>query len=401
MKHRIIAAAFLEKERNKELLSDLEKKRQDGSVSARNYAGRQAVYHHKMTRAVIQIAEVKNQIKQQILKLKIEINKQRTELDNSINDTNKGIINSTKSYNVEKRINGLIKNAHREILSLEHLLEAKTYGDIIAAQGPAAHNSRLPASWKWILSIAAIVLIIIFGGILSLAINGVLPLKTVDPEKKPSISSTDNSSVAFSWIEIVVRVKPSTVLLIVENQQGRLSSGSGMIIHHDGYILTCLHVIEGARSITVLIPQGGKYQGLVAGDNRNADIALIKIEPANEELPAVTLGDSDLARSGQEVIAMGYPLFGEVGDAQDPTISQGIVSAIRKDKTGITYLQTDAPLSPGNSGGALVNTRGEIIGMPTLKIVQEGVDGIGFALAINEAKPLIDRVLEKLSKQGK
>src|SRR5215211_916527 len=171
--------------------------------------------------------------------------------------------------------------------------------------------------------------------------------------------------------------------------------GSGFIINPKGYILTNHHVIEDAARITVGLQSGEKYRGTVVGVDPETDVAVIKIEAA-KDLPTVTLGDSNAAQVGDWVLAMGSP-FG-----LDQTVTAGIISKKERESPFFTpfqrFLQTDAAINRGNSGGPLVNMRGEVIGMNSQIATSTGdYNGIGFALPANET----NFVYKQLLTQGK
>src|SRR5215211_7004498 len=171
--------------------------------------------------------------------------------------------------------------------------------------------------------------------------------------------------------------------------------GSGFIINPKGYILTNHHVIEDAARITVGLQSGEKYRGTVVGVDPETDVAVIKIEAA-KDLPTVTLGDSNAAQVGDWVLAMGSP-FG-----LDQTVTAGIISKKERETPYFNvfqrFLQTDAAINRGNSGGPLVNMRGEVIGMNSQIATSTGdYNGIGFALPANETA----FVYKQLIAQGK
>ena len=171
--------------------------------------------------------------------------------------------------------------------------------------------------------------------------------------------------------------------------------GSGFIINPKGYILTNHHVIEDAARITVGLQSGEKYRGTVIGVDPETDVAVIKIE-APKDLPTVTLGDSNAAQVGDWVLAMGSP-FG-----LDQTVTAGIISKKERETPYFNvfqrFLQTDAAINRGNSGGPLVNMRGEVIGMNSQIATSTGdYNGIGFALPANETS----FVYKQLIAQGK
>ena len=170
--------------------------------------------------------------------------------------------------------------------------------------------------------------------------------------------------------------------------------GSGVIVSPDGYVLTNNHVIDGAREVTVTLPDKREFQGKIVGTDPKTDLAVVKIEGQN--LPAVAWGDASRLQVGEYVLAVGNP-FG-----LNSTVTLGIVSALGRGRMGITqyedFIQTDAAINPGNSGGALVNTKGELVGINTAIFSQSGgYQGVGFAVPTSMSKP----IYESLIKTGK
>ena len=162
-------------------------------------------------------------------------------------------------------------------------------------------------------------------------------------------------------------------------------AGSGVIVSADGYVLTNNHVVEGAREITVTLPDKREYPGTVVGLDPQTDLAVIKVGAT--DLPFVQWGDSSQLQVGEYVLAVGNP-FG-----LNSTVTLGIVSALGRGGMGITqyedFIQTDAAINPGNSGGALVNTQGELVGINTAIFSRSGgYQGVGFAVPTKLAKPV-------------
>jgi Do/DeqQ family serine protease len=171
--------------------------------------------------------------------------------------------------------------------------------------------------------------------------------------------------------------------------------GSGVVVSSDGYILTNFHVVDGADSITVDFTDGKSLSGKVIGTDKPSDLALVKVN--GSPFRAIALGNSDVVRVGDVVLAVGNPL--NVGQ----TVTMGIISAKGR-STGVgdgsyeDFLQTDAPINHGNSGGALVNTKGELVGINSQILSNsDGNIGIGFAIPVNMAK----HVMEDLRSKGK
>jgi serine protease Do len=177
--------------------------------------------------------------------------------------------------------------------------------------------------------------------------------------------------------------------------------GSGVIIDKRGYILTNEHVVSEANEIEVTLSDGRKFKGTVKGSDPRSDLAVIKIDADN--LPIAKLGDSEKVKVGEWVVAVGNP-FGFVMSNPQPTITAGIVSALHRSfsYTGLDQvkyygdlIQTDAAINKGNSGGPLVNLKGEIIGINALIYsTTGGYQGIGFAIPINRAKNILEELIE-------
>ena len=230
------------------------------------------------------------------------------------------------------------------------------------------------------------------------AFAGIEPLSSVKDratvwvgEKWETVTSVTSTptTVPEGVTGAVAKVEPAVVRVETED-----SMGSGMIIDKSGYILTNNHIVEGVQSARVILMDGGQFPGTVVERDELRDLAVIKIAVSGFSLPVVTLGNSDKLETGEEVIAIGYSL-GLEGKA---TVSKGIISAFRTGD-GVRYIQTDASINPGNSGGPLINFKGEVIGIAIAKVVHEAVEGMGFAIAINGAKPLIANVQEKQQAQ--
>ncbi len=201
---------------------------------------------------------------------------------------------------------------------------------------------------------------------------------------------------------IAVKCKPSSVGIevtaITQSYFGSYRSsgvGSGFILTEDGYIATNNHVIEGADEITVMLDDGTKYSAEIIGTDSVTDLAVIKIDATG--LIPMEIGDSDLMQVGDSVIAIGTPAGIEFAG----TVTDGIVSAVNRGvevqgsngytKT-MTLMQTNAAINPGNSGGPLINNKGQVIGINTLKLTEE-YEGIGFSIPINSAVSIINQLI--------
>ena len=222
----------------------------------------------------------------------------------------------------------------------------------------------------------------------------------------PVSFATDNT--ALSAADIYKKVAPAVVMVSTKSiqsvngwfQQETEGMGSGFIINTDGYILTNYHVIDGAKEVTVTLSDGREVTASVVNYDADQDVAMIKLNE-NVEVPGVVeLGNSDALQPGEEVLAIGNPLSKELSS----TLTKGIVSALNRSvetNSGVStnLIQTDTAINSGNSGGPLINTKGEVIGINTLK-ASDGAEGIGFAIPINDVKDKIDSLSKPILNLG-
>lgn len=244
---------------------------------------------------------------------------------------------------------------------------------------------------------------------------------TITTSQTQASTISTNSTTGLTVAEIAKKVSPAVVGVSIktgsqdnffgfsndENSDESDGMGSGIIISSDGYILTNYHVVQSAQSITVILNNNKEVPAKVINYDADQDLAVIKVTQSTT-MPAVAeLGDSDKVQVGDPVVAIGNPLGKELLGS----VTSGIISATKRQistgsSTGSTssstqtFLQTDAAINAGNSGGALVNSLGQVIGINSAKIGGNGVEGIGFAIPINTAKSKLNGLLKPALKIG-
>ena len=268
--------------------------------------------------------------------------------------------------------------------------------------------------------------------IAGVALTAVLAMKAPDPgvvaagaastAKAAPVSAVAPVAAASSYAPVVDEVMPAVVTIRVEKKAQMIPAdnqmpdemlrrffgpgvqipqqprgiergvGSGVIVTHDGYILTNNHVVDGASEVRVELPDNRTFSAKVVGTDAPTDLAVVKVDAA--DLPTLAIGDSDAVRVGDVVLAIGNPL--NIGE----TVTSGIISAKGR-QTNLggdgyeNFLQTDAAINHGNSGGALVNTAGQLIGINSqIMSPSDGNIGIGFAIPSNMAKNVMDQLLK-------
>ncbi|MEY3749719.1 MAG: hypothetical protein RLZZ11_149 [Cyanobacteriota bacterium] len=219
------------------------------------------------------------------------------------------------------------------------------------------------------------------------------PSAALQPGNNFIVNAVDKVGPAVVRIDTVRRVVNPLGGLFgsgpsIQQQQGQ---GSGFITRSDGVILTNAHVVEGANEVGVTLPDGRSFSGKVLGSDPVTDVAVVKVAAAG--LPVAPLGDSAKVRPGEWAIAIGNPL------GLDNTVTAGIISAVQRTNAlgegqRVPYLQTDAAVNPGNSGGPLINERGQVIGINTAIRKAPGA-GLSFAIPINLGRQIAAQILEK------
>lgn len=219
-------------------------------------------------------------------------------------------------------------------------------------------------------------------------------------ENSSSVSSiAKKAGPSVVGIRVTVANPQSGYWGITQNQGN--SEGSGVVIGNDGYIMTNYHVVEYAdpknsssknATLEVFLPDKRQAKATFIGGDSKTDLAVIKIDL--KDLPVAELGDSESLEVGDLAVAIGNPLGMEFAGS----VTVGVISAldrqIETEDSTLNLIQTDAAINPGNSGGALVNSKGQVIGINTIKISVSGVEGLGFAIPMNDAKPIVEQLIK-------
>jgi len=211
-------------------------------------------------------------------------------------------------------------------------------------------------------------------------------------ERQEAPIQTVSTPSGLSVVDIAQRVRPAITQIRVEGKEGD-SSGSGVLFRSDGHLLTNFHVIDGADAVKVVIDSGRELTAKVVGSDPDNDVAVLKVDGG--PFPVAALGSAVDLHVGQSAIAIGSPL----GLAGGPSVTVGVVSALHRrldTRTGpplLDMIQTDAPISPGSSGGALLDADGAVIGLTTAVATTDGAQGLGFATPIDIAKSSAEQLI--------
>ncbi len=228
------------------------------------------------------------------------------------------------------------------------------------------------------------------------------PVATAPAEPEWTLPPSDSSGPSLpDFVSGVALVKPSVVSISTEvvtydifnrlyTQEG---AGSGWIIDESGYIVTNNHVIEGARTITVTLTDERSFSASVVGSDALTDMAVLKIEAP--DLVRANIGDSSELRVGEWTLAVGNSLGLGISAKQGIISRVGVVVAVSSAQTLRDLIETSAAINPGNSGGPLVNMKGEVIGITSVKISAVGVEGMGYAISTQMATPIIEELVQK------
>lgn len=276
-----------------------------------------------------------------------------------------------------------------------------------APPAPKAPKAKKPAQKKYVTRGGLIACMLItmlvssllgaFAGLYFLGSTYGSPAR--DDSKLSQLNLSDATGSELTVGEIIEKNENSVVEIVVEGTTegmwGQLQlmqgAGSGVVIRKDGYIATNYHVIEGANKVQVTMHNGDSYNAKIIGSDRENDIAVIKVDA--KDLTPVEIGDSSKVKVGDLAVAIGNPL-GQLGG----TATSGIVSALDRNLViegmTLTLMQTDAAINGGNSGGGLFNGRGELIGIVESKASAVGVEGLAFALPVNQIAEILNDIIE-------
>ena len=332
----------------------------------------------------------------------------------SNNDTKQTNIDETQHLNIDNEINSKEEVKREENTESSH---EKAKGVKDSNDNSKNKKVKKKSGFKrGIALIAGAVIVAILGGAIGAggvycAFKNSIPVSTLENNSNTSVNppAFKGEDGALTVPQVVEKVTPAVVgvstkslvrdqFFNVKEQEGL---GSGFIINEEGYVVTNYHVINGAQEVKVIFSDGKEVNAKVVNYDAERDIAVIKITD-DVKMPGIAqLGDSSTVKAGEEVIAIGNPL----GKEFSSTVTKGIVSSPnRKMKTEngnvLDYIQTDAAMNPGNSGGPLINSKGEVIGINTAKKVGEDIEGIGFAIPINEVKTRLGSLSKPILKLG-
>lgn len=332
----------------------------------------------------------------------------------SNNDTKQTNIDETQQLNIDNEI-----NSKDEVKKDDD----KNFSDVKSKSSKESNDNSKNKKVKkksgfkrGIALVAGAFIVAILGGAIGAggvyyAFKNSIPVSTLENNSNTSVNppAFKGEDGELTVPQVVEKVTPAVVgvstkslvrdqFFNVKEQEGL---GSGFIINEDGYVVTNYHVINGAQEVKVIFSDGKEVNAKVVNYDAERDIAVIKITD-DVKMPGIAqLGDSSTVKAGEEVIAIGNPL----GKEFSSTVTKGIVSSPnRKMKTEngnvLDYIQTDAAINPGNSGGPLINSKGEVIGINTAKKVGEDIEGIGFAIPINEVKTRLGSLSKPILKLG-
>lgn len=225
---------------------------------------------------------------------------------------------------------------------------------------------------------------------------------TVEKEDTKSVIVLSTEAKEITVPEIVKKAKPSVVGISSKFGENSVGTGTGIIISADGYIVTNAHVVQSqldgkrtpASSVTVVLADKTEFPAQVVGADSRTDLAVVKIDGKGKKFTAAEFGDSGKLAEGELAVAIGNPLGFELYGSASCGIISALDRTITVDEYSMTLIQTDAAINPGNSGGPLLNSCGQVVGINSSKIISDHAEGLGFAIPITSAKPVIEDLIE-------
>jgi serine protease Do len=225
------------------------------------------------------------------------------------------------------------------------------------------------------------------------------PTISTNPAYASPAVDTKTIAVIPDFVSVIAEVRPSVVAITTEvpvrffgRQFTQEGAGSGWIIDENGLIVTNSHVVEGARKVTVTLEDGRTFPAESVSTDSVADLAVIKINA--QDLPALKIGGSSEMQVGEWVVAIGNSLGLGISATKGIVSALGVSISTSPGESLDNLIQTDAAINPGNSGGPLVNLLGQVVGINSVKVSQVGVEGMGYAISIDEAEPIIDGLIK-------
>lgn len=223
--------------------------------------------------------------------------------------------------------------------------------------------------------------------------------ESVDVKSTATLSKEDTE---LSVPEIVKKAKPSVVGISSGFGENSVGTGTGIIISANGYIVTNAHVVQNlsdgkrtpAESVTVVLADKTEYPAQIIGADSRTDLAVVKINGGEKSFSAAEFGDSGKLAEGELAVAIGNPLGFELYGSTTCGIISALDRTITIDEYEMTLIQTDAAINPGNSGGPLLNRFGQVVGINSSKIISDYAEGLGFAIPISSAKPVIEDLIQ-------
>lgn len=220
-------------------------------------------------------------------------------------------------------------------------------------------------------------------------------LPEINQQNKPGDNVPEQTEDGLLTPAGIYKKCANSVVGIVGYGSSGTAQGTGIVLSEDGYIITNAHVVSGSDTYEVVLQNGDSYDASLIGADLQSDLALLRLQQAPDDLVAATFGNSDELEVGEMVVAIGNP--GGLALASTQTV--GYVSAVQRTVTtelGYTMvcIQADVAVNPGNSGGPLINTYGQVVGITSSKIMEEGYEGIGFSIPINTALPILDDLMQ-------